>query len=84
MMIHFSKVLVILMLMVMELWILTVGDQNDDPAAIAVLDGETKNLKWAFQILKVTSEFFDFHGFFDIDANGVREALFGKRTVYCR
>ncbi|NWF90140.1 MAG: hypothetical protein HXY50_11860, partial [Ignavibacteriaceae bacterium] len=62
--------------------VLALENQNDEPAAIAVLDGETKNLKWAFQYPEgQLSEFSDFHGFFDIDANGVKEALFGKRTV---
>ena len=57
-------------------------NQAQELVGIAVIDGSTKSVKWAFQYPSgQLDEFSSFHGFFDVDGNGVKEALFGNRTV---
>jgi hypothetical protein len=59
--------------------VLALENQNNEPAAIAVLDGETKNIKWAFQYPEgQLSEFSDFISMYN--GNGKRSS-FGKAVV---
>jgi hypothetical protein len=62
--------------------VLAIENDNNDPVGIVVRDGATKEIKWAFQYPEgQLSEFSNFRGFYDADGNGIKEAVFGKRTV---
>ena len=66
---------------VMDL-VLMPEDQNQNATGIVVRDGITHDIKWSFQFpQEQLSEFSNFHGFFDVDGDGQKEALFGQRTV---
>jgi hypothetical protein len=62
--------------------VLALENQAQQFVGIVVIDGSTKSVKWAFQYPEgQLDEFSNFHGFYDADGNGVKEALFGNRTV---
>ncbi len=62
--------------------VLAIENDNNDPVGIVVRDGSTKEIKWAFQYpAEQLNEFSNFRGFYDADGNGVKEAMFGNRTV---
>jgi hypothetical protein len=62
--------------------VITAENQTQQPVALAVIDGSTKSVKWAFQYpAGQLDEFSNFRGFYDVDGSGVKEAVFGNRTV---
>ncbi len=63
--------------------VIFVENNTDDSSAVAVLDGENFVLKWGFRIPEESEEDIlrGCHGFFDVDGNGFKEAIFGHGTV---
>ncbi len=65
--------------------IMLVEDNDGNPAGMVVRDGATHEVKWQFQFPDpgpVRDDIMNgFHGFFDINGDGQREAIFGLRTA---
>ena len=62
--------------------VIAAENQTQQPVALAVIDGVSRSVKWAFQYpAGQLDEFSNFRGFYDVDRNGVKEAVFGNRTV---
>jgi hypothetical protein len=63
--------------------VLLVENQNDQPVGLVARNGATREVLWLFQYPQENLEDLGrgFHGFFDVNGDGEKEALFGNRTA---